>query len=495
MEKCSYNDEEAVTVSGGSDEEADTDSGGTNRESTISPINFLGIPVVLDGKVPIRVYTNIKLIETFGLESMVKQLLFREDRSRGIFGLQLESLTSFISIIQTLFSGLPEETNLTEPFTKWHELENAGTVPSNDAQSRCYAASKAAANVLIHKFPNVSSMFAVMTDPHEFLQKLIVELAVGYDKKLTKFVCEIPPMFPYTLSAPNLVELDLKILSSSHQNLPTICPRSLRKINLVVERQPFSWDMFRIDTESKTIAFDNLVGLSILGTIQYPSIDDAVTANNPVLRFPKLERLYLSDCNLTKKDAQAIVGHRLKQLHFGGSFIVASELCKQPLRNLDKLVLVWEESCYPEEAEDFVSMANKIFNKTDGIEYVHCKIYSGYTEIMNDIDWPYLTHLSLGFSMPFNVLFEMHSKVPNLVHLDILIANCSDNELIETTELLTNIKKYYPMPSSSKIETLYLAVYHDEECLESCCPMLFGGAIENLKWYWPQLKDIEFQMI
>ncbi|KAJ2544963.1 hypothetical protein GGF49_000873 [Coemansia sp. RSA 1853] len=325
MEKCSYNDEEAVTVSGGSDEEADTDSGGTNRESTISPINFLGIPVVLDGKVPIRVYTNIKLIETFGLESMVKQLLFREDRSRGIFGLQLESLTSFISIIQTLFSGLPEETNLTEPFTKWHELENAGTVPSNDAQSRCYAASKAAANVLIHKFPNVSSMFAVMTDPHEFLQKLIVELAVGYDKKLTKFVCEIPPMFPYTLSAPNVVELGLRVLSSSHQNLPTICPRSLRKINLVVERQPFSWDMFRIDTESKTIAFDNL--------------------------------------------------------------------------------------------------------------------------------------------------------------------------LIETTELLTNIKKYYPMPSSSKIETLYLAVYHDEECLESCCPMLFGGAIENLKWYWPQLKDIEFQMI
>ncbi|KAJ2499987.1 hypothetical protein GGH96_003098 [Coemansia sp. RSA 1972] len=209
------------------DEEAGTDSGGSDWESVDSPINFLGFPVVLDGKVPIRVYTNIKLIETLGLENTVKQLLFREDRSKGFFGLQLESLTSFISIIQTLFSGLPEETSLTKPFTKWHKLESAGTVPSDNVLSQCYAAFKAAANILINKYPNVSSMYAVMTDPHELLQKLIAELAVGYDKQLTNFFCTMPPTFPYKMLAPTLKELSLRFLSSPHRNLPAIFPQSL----------------------------------------------------------------------------------------------------------------------------------------------------------------------------------------------------------------------------------------------------------------------------
>ncbi|KAJ1853323.1 hypothetical protein GGF49_003271, partial [Coemansia sp. RSA 1853] len=149
---------------------------------------------------------------------------------------------------------------------------------------------------------------------------------------------------------------------------------------------------------------------------------------------------------------------------------------------------------YPDEIDDFVLLANEIFNKTDGIKYVHCEMRTTfYDESMLGIYWPYLTHLSLGFMVPFEDLFDIVQNVPNLVHLDMVIDYRDVNVVNESTELLTNIKEHYPMPSSSKIETLRLAVEHDEECLESFRPLPFDKVVQNLKWYWPQLKDIIIQ--
>ncbi|KAJ2123709.1 hypothetical protein IW147_002302 [Coemansia sp. RSA 720] len=237
-----------------------------------------------------------------------------------------------------------------------------------------------------------------------------------------------------------------------------------------------------------------LVDLSITGVVQVSGANNVMNANDLDLVFPKLERLYLENISLTGKDAQAIMGHGLKRFSYVGSIVAASQLCKQPLRNLDTLILVWVEKQYSEEADDFVTLTNEIFNKTDGIEHVHCEIRSAYYDwSMVGIDWPYLTHLSLGFMISFKELFDMLPKVPNLVFLNVDITKCIDHEFAEATELLTNIKKHYPAPSSSKIKTLRLVDENISLRSNSCCKHTFGGVIENLKWYWPQLRKIDLQ--
>ncbi|KAJ1852152.1 hypothetical protein GGH12_003476, partial [Coemansia sp. RSA 1822] len=252
------------------------------------------------------------------------------------------------------------------------------------------------------------------------------------------------------------------------------------------------WKMFRIDKKFKTIVFENLEDLSIIDAVKN-GVGDMI-ANNLNLEFPKLEKLYLANICLTGKDMQAIMGHGLKQFHHEGSIIAASNMCKQPLGTLDELHLLWEGGLYPYEADNFVPLTNEIFNKTDGIGYVHCEIRSvNFAESMVGIDWPYLTHLSLGFMMSFKALFDMVPNVPNLVYLDMNVGGHYMNELVNATELLTNIKEHYPEPSSSKIETLCLVGKHGPSCSYPCCRQPFREAIENLKWYWPQLKNIDFE--
>ncbi|KAJ2269712.1 hypothetical protein J3F81_004206, partial [Coemansia sp. RSA 371] len=111
---------------------------------------------------------------------------------------------------------------------------------------------------------------------------------------------------------------------------------------------------------------------------------------------------------------------------------------------------------------------------------------------MDGVDWPYLTHLSLGFTMTFKALFKMLPKVPNLVQLDMIIGGYDRNELTKTIRLLTNIKKHYPTPSLSKIKKLLLADERAALRRKSYFQPQFRKALENLKWYWPQLKDIGY---
>ncbi|KAJ2546873.1 hypothetical protein IWW35_004849 [Coemansia sp. RSA 1878] len=484
-----YSDEEDHDYPDGEDI---ADLGGSDRDSISLAVYSADNAVAFDGDGSIRVYTNIQLIETLGLGSMVKQLFLGEKQSDGIYNDQVGSLKSFMSILETMFHDLPGDDKITEPFIKWYELEYMDAESGNDTLNLCHVASKAAADTLVYKFPNVSSINFMVFGSHEFFQQLNVELAVGYDKQLTKFDCAMPATYPYTLTAPNLVELDLLFSSSSHQNLPTIFPQSLQRINISLDKVLFSWDMFCIGNESKATVFDNLVNLSISSAVQFSGPDNLMNANDLDLVFPSLERLHLKNISLTKKDAKAMVGRWLKRLNYEGSIIAASQLCKQPLGNLDELYLSWLGGRYPDETDDFVSLTNEIFNKTDGIEQVHCDIYTpNYARCMIGIDWPYLTHLSMSFIMPFKELLRMLPKVPNLVCLDMTIGYCSNSEFAETIELLTNIKQHYPEPSSSKITTLSIAVDHDEVCEQSSCQKSFNKAIENLKWYWPQLKDID----
>ncbi|KAJ2123710.1 hypothetical protein IW147_002303 [Coemansia sp. RSA 720] len=476
------------------DDEAVTDLEGSDRESVSSLADSVDDAVALDGGNSVRANSNLKLIQKLGLGSMVKQLLFDQKKPLDYMISRVGSLKAFTSVLQALFRGLPEEVEIIEPFAQMVDLVHMGMIRDNIMLDECRAAFKSATDVLINKYPNVNSIIAMPAQPHEVFQKLIVDLAVGYDKQLTKFVCDMPVTVPYTLLAPNLVELDLRFIHSWTLKFPTIYPRSLRKIDIVFEDVSIDWDVFHVDKESKAIVFDNLTDLSIKGDAYILELRNVTNANDLDLKFPNLERLFLSTCNLTRKDAQAIMSHKLNWLHFEGSFIAASQLCKQPLGNLDKLFLVWLGVHHPEEADDFISLANEIFNKTNDIGYVHCEICSADGVRNTDgVDWPYLTHLSLAFMMPFKDLFNMLPKVPNLVHLDILINNCSDNELTEATELLTNIKEHYPTPSSSKIKTLRLIDENSALHSYSRCKQTFGGVIENLKWYWPQLRDIKFE--
>ncbi|KAJ2531977.1 hypothetical protein IWW43_003444 [Coemansia sp. RSA 1935] len=422
---------------------------------------------------------------------MVKQLLF-DEKCHHVSVNEADSLKTFMSILEALFCGLPEEIRLTKPFIMWFELEYIDETPDSLLMRQCHDASKAVADALINRYPNVSSISTTMLYPHEFFQKLIVELVVGYDKQLTKYVNDMPTAFPYTLTAPKLVELDLTFYCVSEYDLPTICPRSPRKIRIDLDQIPFSWDMFRVGNVSETIVFDNLVDLSITDVYEDSDAGNMTIANNLDLEFPKLERLHTNNSSLTRKVAQAMMSHGLKWLHCEGSIISASQLCKQPLGTLDTLILVWVGEVYSEEFDDFVPLTNEIFNKTSGIEFVRCEISKiNISEIMDRVDWPYLTHLMLGFNIPFNVLLDMLPKVPNLVHLEIDICGCDKNVLDETTELLTNIKEHYPIPSSSKIETLCLNISHSIMRWKFCNKMSFGGVFENLKWYLPQLKTID----
>ncbi|KAJ2249115.1 hypothetical protein GGH97_001463, partial [Coemansia sp. RSA 475] len=327
-EESNYSEEEAVTDSGGSDWES-------SNSSVSSSVNSVCNAVALDGRDSLRADTNIKLIEKLGLESMVKQLLFGEKRPEVYYNNRLDSIRAYISILQALFFDLPEGIKLTQPFIKWFELD----------------------------------ISVMVLNPNEYFQKLIVELAIEYDNQLTKFVCKMPATYPYTLTAPNLVELDLGLSCDIDYNLPTIFPQSLQRINLSLDDVQFSWDMFRIGKESKAIVFDSLVDLSITDTIQDLDAGNVMHANDFDLAFPKLERLHLENTSLTRKDAQAMMGHGLKRFSYVGSIITASQLCKQPLRTLDTLNLVWVEEEYPEETDDFIPLANEIFNKTDGIEH------------------------------------------------------------------------------------------------------------------------------
>ncbi|KAJ1857383.1 hypothetical protein GGH12_002871 [Coemansia sp. RSA 1822] len=400
-----------------------------------------------------------------------------------------------MSILEVLFRSIPKEIRLTKPFITWFELEYIGEIPDNLLMRQCNDASKAVADVLINRYPNVSSISTTMLYPHEFFQKLIVELVVGYDKQLTKYANDMPTAFPYTLTAPKLVELDLIFYcDSSYQNLPTIRPRSLRKITIDLDQIPFSWDMFRVGNVSEAIVFNNLVDLSITDVHEDSNADSMAIENNLDLEFPKLERLHTKTCTLTRKTIQAMMSHGLKWLHCEGSFIDASQLCKQPLGSLHTLILDWVGELYPEETDDdFVSLSNEIFNKTDGIEHVQFEISSVNIAIsMDGIDWPYLTHLSLSFMIPFKELFDMLPKVPNLVQLDMAVYDCDDDVFDETIELLTNIKNHYPIPSSSKIKTMCLTISHSIMRRGPCNKNSFGGVFENLKWYLPQLKNIDF---
>ncbi|KAJ2499098.1 hypothetical protein GGH96_003758 [Coemansia sp. RSA 1972] len=311
---------------------------------------------------------------------------------------------------------LPGDDKIIKPFTKWYELEYMDVVSSNDAQNICHVASKAAADTLVYKFSNVSSINAMVFHSHKFFQRLNVELAVGYDKQLTIFDCAMPATFPYTLTAPNLIDLDLGLSCAIDYNLPTICPQLLRKIDIHFYDVSFDWDVFHVDKESEVIVFNNLVYLSITGNSVHPRIRNVPITNDLDLVFPNLEQLHLKNISLSNKDAEALVGRWLKQLRFQGSIIAASQLCKQPLGNLDELNLSWLGGQYPQEADDFVSLANEIFNKTDGIENVHCELYTpNFARKMVGIDWPYLTHLSMSFIMPFKELFAILQNVPSLV--------------------------------------------------------------------------------
>ncbi|KAJ2131013.1 hypothetical protein IW136_005416, partial [Coemansia sp. RSA 678] len=177
-EESNYSEEEAVTDSGGSDWDS-------YDSSVSSSANSVSNAVALDGRDSLRAVTNIKLIEKLGLESMVKQLLFGEKRPDVYFNNRLDSIRAYISILQALFYDLPEGIKLTKPFIKWFELEYIGTEPNNRVENRCYAASIAAADILINKYPNVSSINVMVLNPNEFFQKLIVELAIEYDEQLT----------------------------------------------------------------------------------------------------------------------------------------------------------------------------------------------------------------------------------------------------------------------------------------------------------------------
>ncbi|KAJ1761196.1 hypothetical protein LPJ54_006006, partial [Coemansia sp. RSA 1824] len=200
-----------------------------------------------------------------------------------------------MSILEALFCGLPEEIRLTKPFIMWFELEYIDETPDSLLMRQCHDASKAVADALINRYPNVSSISTAMLYPHEFFQKLIVELVVGYDKQLTKYVNDMPTAFPYTLTAPKLVELDLTFYCVSEYDLPTICPRSPRKIRIDLDQIPFSWDMFRVGNVSETIVFDNLVDLSITDVYEDSDAGNMAIANNLDLEFPKLERLHTNN--------------------------------------------------------------------------------------------------------------------------------------------------------------------------------------------------------
>ncbi|KAJ2666291.1 hypothetical protein IW148_001009 [Coemansia sp. RSA 1199] len=338
-----------------------TDSEGSDRESVSSLADSVDDAVALDGGNSVRANSNLKLIQKLGLGSMVKQLLFDQKKPLDYMISRVGSLKAFTSVLQALLRGLPEEVEIIEPFAQMVDLVHMGMIRDNIMLDECRAAFKSATDVLINKYPNVNSIIAMPAQPHEVFQKLIVDLAVGYDKQLTKFVCDMPVTVPYTLLAPNLVELDLRFIHSWTLKFPTIYPRSLRKIDIVFEDVSIDWDVFHVDKESKAIVFDNLTDLSIKGDAYILELRNVTNANDLDLKFPNLERLFL------------------------------------------------------------------------------------------------------------------------------------DNELTEATEFLENIKEHYPTPSSSKIKTLRLIDENSALHSYSRCKQTFGGVIENLKWYWPQLRDIKFE--
>ncbi|KAJ1755667.1 hypothetical protein LPJ77_006871, partial [Coemansia sp. RSA 2523] len=91
-----------------------------------------------------------------------------------------------------LVDGLPEEIKLTKPFAEWHELEHTNVEPSDRMKDQCYTAIHETVDILTNRYPNVSCISSTMVKPHEFMQKLILDLAVGYEKQLSKFVCDMP---------------------------------------------------------------------------------------------------------------------------------------------------------------------------------------------------------------------------------------------------------------------------------------------------------------
>ncbi|KAJ2474987.1 hypothetical protein IWW56_005626, partial [Coemansia sp. RSA 2131] len=94
----------------------------TDDESVSSSVNYVGNAVALNGNDSLRAYTNIKLIEKLGLQSMVKQLLFGEKRPAVSLDNRWDSIKAYIFILQALFHDLPEGIKLTNPFIKWFEL-------------------------------------------------------------------------------------------------------------------------------------------------------------------------------------------------------------------------------------------------------------------------------------------------------------------------------------------------------------------------------------
>ncbi|KAJ2500360.1 hypothetical protein GGH96_002776 [Coemansia sp. RSA 1972] len=348
-----------------SDDEAVADLGVSDQESLSSADN----PVAPDDDYNIRVCTNIKLIEKLGLERMVKQLVFRKKKLHGVLSCQLGPMQYFISLMQALFYDLPY-TNLSKPFTTWYELECTGTEPSKSVVDQRQNACEAAARILLNKYPNVSSISALTLILHEYFQKLIVALAVGYKQQLAEFACAMPATIPYTLSAPNLRDLYLDICNTPDPNLPNICPTSLEKINLVLDHELFSWDMFCADIKAEAIVFDNLVDLSITDMVQNGIADDEIIANDSGLVFPKLKRLYLKNIFLSANNAQAIMGRNLKRFTYVGSIVAASQLYSQPYVKLNELYMIWLGDLYYEEVEDFILLANEIFNKTNSIACV-----------------------------------------------------------------------------------------------------------------------------
>ncbi|KAJ2077974.1 hypothetical protein H4R24_004790 [Coemansia sp. RSA 988] len=437
----------------------------------------------------VSINSNLRLIATNGSLAGVRRLVVNDATcDRGVDLLQC--LVQALSLSEHECPSLC----LLKPLFADTEKSRGSLTGFEAGHTRKVSAELALA--LAKRMPNINSLRIEASKSHDVLGTFAASLTHQYVRQLTKLkysgMAHIPSPSPTQCK---IVDLQLSVNTDANrtQQLPLLaCPSTLCKLSLQIDRRDMRWSCFSQENNiaNETIAFDSLTSLRLAGDrFNYCWADETrmrlESVQIPQLEFPKLNNLTIDHASLDFAERQSLLRAPLKRIKYHGLLKDLLVLCRRGISDLNELSVKLDFKKDRGPDASFIGGVNELFQNTSNIKIVHWEIDSNVFRFDTSlIDWPHLTHLTIRTAIRFDMLFRIIAAVPNLIYLSLHLFTAAENTMEEDAEFLDSLQKAYPVPSTSKIESLAL------HCSRFMSREYVAFLQKKLQWFMPSLKSV-----
>ncbi|KAJ2299417.1 hypothetical protein IWW55_004189, partial [Coemansia sp. RSA 2706] len=347
-----------------------------------------------DAKEPARTYTNIKLIESNGLQQMVKKLYIWDHEPEELDDNVARSQDSFLCFLLALYPDLRDCPGAID-IMQWFQEVQQRIRHRHGVAGRCREACSAIAADIVRRLPNVRRLSIFAPTSTYFLQRVLVKMIERYDRQLAYLFVETAAYLPLTLSAPEISKLGLTFFDNASEVFPLICPDHFSLLKIRLESSELSWDIFHFDKSTNTVVFKNMATLALFSERIYGSYEEelgAALVNTLDLQFPKLENTIIAHMPVSVDVLQNLARSTRKSIVFSGPLASMVAMLDRPIRGLEYIELRWDSKFYLYEADNFVRLSNEALGRTVGIEWVNFTLRCKVPEfVLTGINWTHVT--------------------------------------------------------------------------------------------------------